>query len=49
MMIGRESFIAIQEEEEIISSIILNEYRIESQVCPQAECILETIPLSQMG
>ena len=43
MMIGRELFIATREEDEIISSIILNEYGIESQVCPQDECILETI------
>lgn len=43
MMIGRESFIADQEEDEIISSIILNDYGTQSPMCPQAECILETI------
>ena len=43
MMIGRESFIATQEEDQIISSIILNEYGLESPMCPQAQCILETI------
>ena len=32
-----------EEEYEIISSIILNEYGIASQVCPQYEPILETI------
>ena len=43
MMIGRESFISDQEEDEIVSSIILNEYGTQSPMCPQVECILETI------
>lgn len=43
MMIGRDSFIADREEDEIISSIILSEYGTQSPMCPQAKCILETI------
>ena len=43
MMIGRESFIDDQEEDEIISSIIMNEYGKKSPMCSQVECILETI------
>ena len=43
MIIGRELFTDDQEEDEIISSILLNEYGAESLIFPQAKCILETI------
>ena len=43
MMIGRELFIATREEDEIISSIILNEYGTQSSMSHQAEYILEII------
>ena len=43
MMIGWESFVASQEEDEIISSIIMNECEVEPQLFPQVECVLETI------
>ena len=51
MMIGRESFIDDQEEDKIISSIILNEYGTQSPMCPQDECILKTIvpPLNSLN
>ena len=39
MMIDQESFVASQEEDEIILSIITNEYGVE----PQVECVLDTI------
>ena len=43
MMISKEPFIAFRREDEIISSIILNEYGVETQVCSQGNCVLNTL------
>ena len=43
MMISRDSFVSIKEEDDVISSIILNEYGKQSEICSQADCVLGNI------
>ena len=43
MMISRDSFISIKEEDDIISSIILNEYGMQPETCFEEDCVLENI------
>ena len=43
MMISRKSFVNIKEEDDVISSIILNEYGREPEICSQEDCVLENI------
>ena len=43
MMISRDSFVRIKEEEDVISSIILNEYGRKLEICSQEDCILGNI------
>ena len=43
MMISRDSFVSTKEEDEVISSIILNEYGIQLETCSEKGCVLENI------
>ena len=43
MMILRDSFVSIKEEDDIISSIILNEYGRKPEICSQEDCVLGNI------
>ena len=43
MMISRDSFVSTKEEDEVISSIILNEYGIQHETCFEEACVLENI------
>ena len=43
MMISRESFIGIKEEDEVISSIILNDYGIQTETYPTHDRVLGSI------
>ena len=45
MMISRDLFLSTKEEDEVISSIILNEYRIQPETCSKEDCVLENILL----
>ena len=43
MIISRESFVSIKEEDEVISSIILNEYEIQAETSSKHNRVLESI------
>ena len=43
MMISRESFVSIKEEDDDISFIILNEYGTQLETSSNHECVLESI------
>ena len=43
MMISRESFVSIKEEDEVISSIILNEYGTQTKTSSTHDRVLESI------
>lgn len=43
MMISQNSFISIKEEDDIISSIILNEYGTQPETSSKQDCVLESI------
>ena len=43
MMISRESFVSIKEEDDFISSIILNEYETKLETSSKHDCVLENI------
>ena len=43
MMISRDSFVSIKDEDDVISSIILNEYGRQPEICSQEDCVLENI------
>ena len=43
MMISRDSFVSTKEEDDVISSIILNEYGIQPETCSKEDCVLENI------
>ena len=43
MMISRESFVNIKEEDDVISSIILNEYGMQPETSSKHSCVLESI------
>ena len=43
MMISKESFVSIKEEDDVISSIILNEYGIQPKISSKHDCVLESI------
>ena len=42
-MISRDSFVTIKEEDDVISSIILNEYGKQPKICSQVDCVLGNI------
>ncbi len=43
MMISRDSFVSIKEEEDVISSIISNEYGMQPEISFKEDCVLENI------
>ena len=43
MTISRDSFVSTKEEDDVISSIILNEYEMQPQICSKEDCVLENI------
>ena len=43
MMISRDSFVSIKEEDDVISSIILNEYGTQLETYSKHDCVLESI------
>ena len=43
MTISRDSFVSIKEEDDVISSIILNEYGKQPEICSQVDCVLRNI------
>ena len=43
MMISRDFFVSIKDEGDVISSIILNEYGRQFEICSQEDCVLGNI------
>ena len=43
MIISRDLFVSTKEEDEVISSIILNECGIQPETCSKESCVLENI------
>ena len=43
MIITRDSFVSTKEEDEVIYSLILNEYGIQPKTCSEEACVLENI------
>ena len=43
IMISRESFVRIKEDDDVISSIILNEYGTQPETSSKHDCVLENI------
>ena len=43
MMISRESFVSIKEEDDVVSFIILNEYGMQPETSSKHDCALESI------